>query len=233
MTSSPFFASFAQSDLFGKFIFLALFSLSMLSWCALINKWRQNKEVSLQGDNFRKRFKKDSADLFQVPLDKVSHPFLELYLSLVEQAKALLEKNLQFQKVKSEGTCLTDSDIDMLSAHLGTHIHVKAKQLQSQLFILSTVVTLAPFLGLLGTVWGILLTFSGLQGSANALSNEEVLTGLSLALTTTVLGLLVAIPALVGYNYLKAQAQDIESDMLDFSNEMLQTLELQYRQVTL
>ena len=59
-------------------------------------------------------------------------------------------------------------------------------------------------MGLLGTVWGILVTFSGLQSNGLSSANSSVLSGLSMALGTTVFGLVVAIPALVGYNYLKS-----------------------------
>ena len=85
-------------------------------------------------------------------------------------------------------------------------------------------------MGLLGTVWGILTTFSELQ-SATGPTNQTVLSGLSLALATTVLGLIDAIPALIGYNYLKNSIRDFETDMEGFSTEILASVELQYRRV--
>ena len=97
--------------------------------------------------------------------------------------------------------------------------------------MLSTIVTLAPFLGLLGTVWGILLTFSNLQMHSLTSGNSAVLAGLSMALATTVVGLIVAIPALVAYNYLKTSVKDIAADMENFSHRLLTTVEIQYRKV--
>ena len=61
--------------------------------------------------------------------------------------------------------------------------------------------------------------------------HASVLSGLSLALATTVLGLLDAIPALIGYNYLKNSIRDFQTDMESYSNEMLASVELQYRRV--
>ncbi|MBM3208613.1 MAG: MotA/TolQ/ExbB proton channel family protein [Chlamydiae bacterium] len=126
---------------------------------------------------------------------------------------------------------LSSTDLDLLESHVYTTISTETKILEKDLFILSTSVTLAPFLGLLGTVWGILVTFSELQAGGSAGSNTAIIGGLSTALSTTVLGLIIAIPALIGYNYLKNHLRMYTSDMEDFLHNLLSTLELQYRKV--
>jgi biopolymer transport protein TolQ len=103
------------------------------------------------------------------------------------------------------------------------------RKLEKNIFVLSTIVTLAPFLGLLGTVWGILLTFSDLQAKGSTAGSANMLTGLSLALTTTVLGLLIAIPALIGYTYLKNKLREYKRETEDFSHRLLTVIELHYR----
>jgi biopolymer transport protein TolQ len=100
--------------------------------------------------------------------------------------------------------------------------------MRKHLHILYTTYSLAPFLGLLGTVWGILTTFSEMQAHAGT-GSQGILGGLSMALATTVFGLIIAIPALVAYNYLKQNIQDFETDMENFSNKLLASVELQYR----
>ena len=107
--------------------------------------------------------------------------------------------------------------------------NLELKQHAQGLPVLDTVITLAPLLGLLGTVWGILLTFSQLQEKGAIASNASMLSGLSLALATTVVGLLVAIPALVGYNYLKNGLREYRREAEDFANLLLTSLELYYR----
>ena len=103
--------------------------------------------------------------------------------------------------------------------------------MEKNLFILSTIATLAPFLGLLGTVWGILVTFSQLHTGGSITSNSAMLGGLATALATTVLGLVIAIPALVAHNYLKNALKNYSSDMETFLYQLLSSIELQYRKV--
>jgi biopolymer transport protein TolQ len=110
-------------------------------------------------------------------------------------------------------------------------ISAQNKALEKNLFMLSTIVALAPFLGLLGTVWGILVMFSGLHDGGGIGSNTSILGGLSTALATTVLGLIIAIPALVAYNYLKNHLRNYATDMDDFLTNLISQIELQYRKV--
>ena len=81
------------------------------------------------------------------------------------------------------------------------------------------------------TVWGILVSFGELQAGHAATSNGVILGGLSTALTTTVLGLLIAIPALIGHSYFKALIRQFCLEMGKFSHFLLSTVELQYRKV--
>jgi len=75
--------------------------------------------------------------------------------------------------------------------------------------------------------------FSGFQSGASITSNSAILGGLSTALSTTVLGLVIAIPALIAHNYLKTTVNKLTSDMEDFLHTLLSTLELQYRKIDL
>lgn len=132
-------------------------------------------------------------------------------------------------KKKEPSTNLSSADIALLETHATSTIAMLTKFLEKNLYILSTIVTLAPFLGLLGTVYGILTTFTALKTSAAGGSNQIILGGLSLALATTVLGLIDAIPALIGYNYLKNVVYDFDAEMDRFATDVLSTLELHYR----
>jgi len=166
---------------------------------------------------------------------EISNSFLQIYLVLKKTTLDILKKNRQSQQPNStenaEANYLSASDMGLVESHLMSEISNQSKKLEQNLFILATTVSLAPFLGLLGTIWGILITFSELQSYGVNNTNDMVLGGLSLALAATIIGLLVAIPALVAYNYLKSSTKAFSSEMEHFATVMLAAVEMQYRKV--
>jgi biopolymer transport protein TolQ len=251
LNGNPFFEAYSQSDILGKFIFLALYTLSICSWTVLIYKIWITFQAKKNAFRFHEAFQLQklnplSLDCENLNKRKTLNPFLDLYQVLKKQCLDVLTKNRHFSKIQVNESVaagfaplspsplpsyLSLSDIDFVASHLSTQVAQQVKQLEKHLYILSTTVSLAPFLGLLGTVWGILTTFSELQAQTVGNTHQMVLGGLSLALATTVLGLLDAIPALVGYNYLKNTIRDFSTEMEGFSNEILASVELQYRKV--
>ncbi len=230
--------AYSHSDSFGKIIMGALFSLSILCWIVLSYKIWQAHKVRSSSFLFHKLVERNKDRLLNLDLSNLPEktpkidpqPFMQIYSILKEKTIETLNKKkffLQQQGLSQDAVYLTTGDIDLLEQHAATTISIQYKALEKHLFILSTIVTLAPFLGLLGTVWGILSTFSELGSSSG--SNTAILGGLSTALATTVLGLIIAIPALISNNYLKNNLRSFSSDMEDFLYTLLSTLELQYR----
>lgn len=229
---NPLYAAYAESDFVGKVIFLSLLLLSIISWVIFIQKVWGSKTIKRLSRDFKERFEKEKATPLHLQFSKMhANPFSDIYLVLKQQTLELLHKNRSFKQAKEDEAFLSPSDIDLIASYMTTKVSAHTKSLEKNLFILSTVVTLGPFLGLLGTVWGILNTFSHLSQRAASQGNDVILSGLAMALGTTILGLLVAIPALVAYNYLKNQAREFQTEMEDFSTFMLATVELQYRKV--
>lgn len=227
---SIFFKSYADSDLFGKLIFVLLFLLSVASWTVLLRKIKLIKEVRARGkDNLSKIEEKTLTNLlFQNEEGDQSNPFSRILSAISSKTSQIINKNHHFTEQKQ--TFLSQRDMQVIDEFSAMTIFQEVKNLSHDLFILSTVVSLAPFLGILGTVWGILISLGELQ-KGGAGSNAIVLGGLSTALATTVLGLVIAIPALIAYNYLKNAITHIGSDMEGFSHNVLSQLELQYREV--
>lgn len=234
-----FVTAYSQSDFFGKLIFLGLIILSAVCWVILLHKTWLTRKVREISSAFQAAVMQNSDPLFSLDVadlpktvSKVPHPFAAIFFSLKQKAVEVLNKNRYFLgqggASKSQAVYLSRGDLDLIESHVLTTISIQAKQLEKNLFILSTVVTLAPFLGLLGTVWGIVITFSELHGGS-AGSSAMILGGLSTALAATVIGLLIAIPALISYNYLKQAAKNLSSDMEDFLYMLLSRVELQYR----
>lgn len=229
LLSNPILNAYQGSDLFGKVIFLALLLLSVITWVIFLQKFILQREVKQRGTQLAQAFQKKRLNPLGLEVGEARHPFAAMYKTLKEHTLELLQKNCAVLQ-KTEVT-ISHTDIALIEAHLMSAISTETKGMEKNLFILSTVVSLAPFLGLLGTVWGILLTFAELQAGATVNASATIMGGLAMALGTTVMGLLVAIPALIGYNYLKASIAHFSADMEDFSHLLLASVELQYRQV--
>lgn len=241
MAASPFLTAYATADGFGKCIFLALFALSIVSWIVLLHKFWLMKKVRFQAQQFA-AFVRDHKENFlhlkpsNIPKfeEHIPTPFVSIFKLLKAKTKELLEKNQFFTNThKNEPVHLSRSDLETVKNAMDAEIRQGCKELGKNLYILSTVVTLAPFLGLLGTVWGILVAFSELQAGASIGSSTALLGGLSTALTTTVIGLLIAIPALIAHSFLKNAIRDFASEMEHFGHLLISHIELQYRQVDL
>jgi len=222
-------------------IFASLIFLSIVSWILLLYQIYIVKTLQNLSNKYNELFKGAGQQILgygienlpKVRAPNIINPFSHIFLSLKNKTVEILEKNLFFLKKHSpecRSAYLSERDLDLVESHVLTTVTSQVKQLEKNLFILTTIKSLAPFLGLLGTVWGILQTFSGSQSGTALTSNTAVLAGLATALTTTVLGLVVAIPALVAHNYLKSRFRGISSDMENFLYSLLSTLELQYRQ---
>jgi biopolymer transport protein TolQ len=226
-SGNPFVNAYLQSDWFGKGIFWSLFLLSIFSWTILIHKTWVLFQVKRLSREFLSLFSEQEPLALQFPrpvrgrLLEVPHPFFDIYKSFKSKALSIIGRN----HVLSSNLVFAPSDLDLLESEMYVVSGMQMKKLESYLFVLPTVVTLGPFIGLLGTVWGILLSFSHMQGK---IGNEGMLSGLSLALATTVIGLLVAIPALIGNNYLRSSLRDQRRDMEDFSHLLLSSLELHH-----
>lgn len=231
MMSNPFLFAFSQSDLFGKLIFIGLFVLSIGSWTLIVHKFLLTRSwVRLGTYAFRNfvpaqplsRPKKATGARRHNPYTSVGNVLNTTCLDVLTKNQALTGSSTPY---------LSASDVDAISDQVEIVLADETHRLERHLYLLSTTVSLAPFLGLLGTVWGILVTFADLQNKGTGGGNEMALGGLSMALATTVIGLLVAIPALVGNNYLRASIKGIHHQLRDYAARVLGAVELQYRSV--
>ncbi len=226
------FQAYAESDSFGKLIFISLFALSFVIWFVLIQKALLFQKCRKAASKMQEMIRQKKSQVLQVPINELSdkNPFTSIYFALKEKTVELLEKNIFF--TKRESVFLSEADINLIEAFTINTICKESKKLEKNLFILSTAVSLAPFIGILGTVWGILICLAEMQKGGAVHSNTLILSGLSMALATTVIGLVIAIPALIAHSYLKNSLRGFQIEMEDFSNLLVSTVELQYRQVS-
>ncbi len=242
LASNPFIDAYIESDFLGKLIFLGLLVLSIGSWILIAHKGWVTYLARKHSSQFYQTFELQRMNPLSVEYDHAMrrnqpNPFFELYAVLKKQTIDILKKNRHFSQQANNSPAadtisyMSPSDIDFVQSYLMIAVAKQTKDLEKNLYMLSTIASLAPFLGLLGTVWGILTTFGDMQTQTGGSAHSMVLGGLSLALATTVLGLIDAIPAMIGYNYLKNAARDFQTDMEAFSNELLASVEMYYRKV--
>ena len=220
---------------------MSLFFLSLTTWIVLLQKFFQYRNVRRGGNKLQALIDRVGNNVLSIESSHFDsekdegNPFVSIFETVKNKTVEILDKNHFFCNKtipqSNSSVFLSRSDLEHLEARAQTTMVNQAKSLEKNLFILSTIVPLAPFLGILGTVWGILISLGEMQKGTMAHSNSVVLGGLSTALGTTVLGLVIAIPALIAYNYLKNQLKNVYIDMEDFSNVLLSNIELQYRKV--
>jgi biopolymer transport protein TolQ len=224
--SDPIIQSYFQSDFIGKLIFLGLGLLSVLSWTLIFYRARLLKQAQAHDLSFIELVKQNPSRILQ--LENQMGPAAAIYNTMRKHTIDILSKNRQFGASNSTGASLSMNDMEMIYERSQAEQQSQMYQLEESVHHLSTVVTLAPFLGLLGTVWGILISLSSLRSAS---SNEAVFIGLSMALATTVIGLIVAIPALLGHNHLKAWLKEFDNRLSEASSQILALIEIQYRRV--
>ena len=193
-------------------ILLAL--LSLFSWTVIISKYRAFAAARHQSTRFIRAFRK-SGRLSEVAA--VSEQFKPSPLIAVFN-----EINDEYQR-QSSGRGLPRNPVGLERA-AATASSETLTLMEQQLTWLATIANIAPFIGLFGTVWGIIDAFHGL-GTAGAATLRAVAPGISEALITTAAGILVAIPSVVGYNQLTAQLRDFAARMDDFGRELLNAIE--------
>jgi biopolymer transport protein TolQ len=197
---------------FAVLITLAL--ASIFSWAIMISKWRRFSKAQLQGQRFVRAFRKSSrlSEIASVAEQFKPSPLVAVFIEIHDEYQRQNGgRGLPRNPVALERAAQTASS-EALTA------------MESRMTWLATIAAISPFIGLLGTVWGIIDAFHGL-GTAGAATLRAVAPGISEALITTAAGLVVAIPAVVGYNQLTARLREFGSRMDDFGRELLNAIE--------
>jgi biopolymer transport protein TolQ len=188
--------------------------MSVLSWSVMISKWRSFKAADTQNRRFIRAFRK-SGRLSEIAT--IAEQFQPSPLVMI-----FTEINDEYQR-QSGGRGMPRNPIALERA-AQTASSEALTTMEQRMTWLATIGNLAVFVGLFGTVMGIIDAFHGL-GTAGAATLRAVAPGISAALITTAAGLLVAIPAVVGYNQLTAQLRDFAARMDDFGRELLNAIE--------
>jgi biopolymer transport protein TolQ len=218
-----FLASVGQSGAVGKLIVLGLLFVSIYSWAVILFKGGVVRRARRSSAAFLEKFRDAPDDMVGHYTDRVEFgdsPFAAVFEAGLAELALILGGKDRIQA----GRSLSMVQMDGLERSLETAISEQVMDLTRHLIVLATTAGVAPFVGLFGTVWGIMKAFSAMTLTGSA-SISSVAPGVSAALTTTVAGLAVAIPALVGYNYLMNDVRNLTQQMENFSSEILSTVE--------
>jgi biopolymer transport protein ExbB len=139
---------------------------------------------------------------------------------IYEIGLAEIRHRFESQTGRGEKTALSAAALDAIRASLDAGLIRENHRLNSQIVLLTIAISGGPFLGLLGTVVGVMITFAAIAAAGDVNVNA-IAPGIAAALVATVAGLAVAIPALFGYNWLASQIKNVSADMQVFADEFL------------
>ena len=226
---SPLFASgavqfaFEKATTEGKITICLLGVLSLFSWTVIITKARQLWRARRMGKRFFAAYRatRDPMDLYRAKKEFDGAPAYEVYIT----ASAELNYHLEKSPIANNGQKrISLSAFDFVRGAMERTVSAQGMVLEKGMVILSTAVAGGPFIGLLGTVWGVMETFSGVA-RANAATLTAMAPGVAGALIATVVGLLVAIPAMFAYNYMVTQVRGITQELDDYAGELATQIE--------
>ena len=200
---------FLRADFVVKSVILILIASSIFSWALILDKYRLFKRIDKSTKLFEDKFwKSKSAETFYKNLpDKTDDPLAQVFKSTMEELMKTRSKSSAVQSVRVQR--IVEVSIDRQS-----------KNIEKNFTYLATVGSTAPFIGLFGTVWGIMNSFQSIAISRNT-SLAIVAPGIAEALFATALGLLAAIPAVIAYNKFNSDSQRYLSRVDNFCKRFL------------
>ena len=201
------------------FTMIGLLGSSILCWVIIVTKWKDLKKITLANDAFIKSFWESRSlnDLNSRLQEYQYSPAREVFRS----GYAELARSNQMRDQTSSTEIAIGAAMDNLNRTLQKAKLLERKRLENNLNWLAIIASVSPFVGLFGTVWGIMNSFEGIARTGSA-SLAAVAPGIAEALTSTAFGLAAAIPAVIGYNLfngkLRFQMMSIDGFCSDFLN---------------
>ena len=225
--------AFQHSNYAGKAVIFVLMLGSIFSWSVMGSKIYMISRARKTSRRFLKRFRTARKPLliYQNRETYADSPMYPVYLAgcreLTFHLLGTTEIDDTFSTRVAESDRISPTAMNAVRSALEREVGEQALRMESHMTVLATAVSGAPFLGLLGTVWGVMDTFSAIAASNNA-SLTTMAPGVSGALITTVTGLLVAIPAMFGYNFLVVTIRGMTVELDNFAGELAAAFDHRY-----
>ncbi len=215
------FELFHNADALGKVIVVGLLIASLVAWTVMIGKSLDLNRLRALNFAFERRIKQGESLLGLRIKDAAS---LGPYAVIVREAqKAAAQAPVNVNNTSD------DKNLRMrfIENAMQRVVADQSIQYESKMVLLSSMVSGAPFLGLFGTVWGVMIAFSGMGQQASA-SIQALAPGVASALLATTCALIVAIPSVFGYNYLLTRAKIMMAELENFASWTSDSIELEF-----
>jgi biopolymer transport protein TolQ len=201
-------ALFMQADIVVKSVMLGLILASIWTWAIIIGQALRLRRVNREDARFEKEFwDADDMDSFHSKRGKEDIPSAKVFSAGIAEWR----RSTAGKKVDREGTR------SRLATAMHAALSAEVDRLADRLNVLATIGSVAPFVGLFGTVWGIMRSFNDIAG-ANNTSLAVVAPGIAEALFATAIGLFAAIPAVIAYNRMSYGINRIEARLTRFAD---------------
>jgi len=221
------FEMVSRSTPVAKGVFLLLLIFSVVSWSIILTKFFIYRRARREDQTFLKIFSKSDSltNIYNFCKEMKFSPIARVFLAGYHELYVFKEMvGSRYKNSEGQRLSLTPKDLKGISLALNKSTNHEIEKLGHRLDFLATTGSTAPFIGLFGTVWGIMHSFRviGVQGSA---SIGGVAPGIAEALIATAAGLVVAIPAVVFFNYLNSRIHGFNHRMEDFSQDFVYMVE--------
>jgi biopolymer transport protein ExbB/TolQ len=218
--------AFEKATIEGKITILVLFVLSLFSWTIIITKFRQLQRARTWAKRFFVAYSssRDPLEIKRAGNVFPGAPAYQLYVRGADELEYHLKQNPVIINGQKR---ISPPSFEAVKVTLEEAAAAQAMSLEKGMIVLSTAVAGGPFIGLLGTVWGVMETFAGIARASSA-SLTAMAPGVAGALIATVTGLLVAIPAMFAYNFMVTTIRAITQELDGFATRYATQIEHVY-----
>ena len=203
---------FLEAGMVVKTVMVILLIASLLTWIVIVERYDFYKKIRVINDSFLERFW--SGEDLNLLYNEIKDETVPMYGAL-SVFKSSFKEFLQIDQSNQ----ITELDLEGINRSMRVAIASDEEELNKHLPFLANVGSVSPYIGLLGTVWGIMTSFQGLSDATQATINA-VAPGISEALVATAMGLFAAIPAVIAFNKYTSELDTISQSTLIFSEEL-------------
>ncbi len=215
--SGPVWQIIGETSAFGIIVLISLTFMSLVSWLIIFNKWHLFRAVQRAGDSFLQSFERSRklADSIGQAKSHSLSPLSNIYMAGYKELDELRQARNEGGQLQPSQQPLRDEEYELIEMTMERTATEEISKLESRVIFLATTASAAPFMGLLGTVVGIMDSFwaIGEQGSA---SLAIVAPGIAEALLATIVGLGAAIPAVIAFNWANNRIKSFNNNADNF-----------------